>query len=70
MTKTTKTSKAKRFVGEVVMLDRDCDLGWLNERAVVTVLDGKYMTLCFVDRAASCREVNTGADYRFLQTAP
>lgn len=63
------TTKVKRFVGEVVALDRDCELGQASECAVVVTLDGMYMTLCFVDRVASSRKVSTGADYRFLRSS-
>lgn len=59
---------SKRFVGEVVELDRSCDLGEKGERAVVTEVDGKYMTLVFPNREYE-RRINTGADYRFLRSA-
>ena len=70
MTRTTK-----RFEGEVVELDRACELGRAQERAVVVKLDSRYMKLCFVDRASGTpyatrrdnRLVSTGADYRFLK---
>jgi len=65
----------KRFAGEVVKLTRDCDLGQEGERAVVVRLESSswtgavaFMKLCFFDREPGCREVNTGADYRFLRT--
>ena len=59
----------KRFVGEVVVLDRNCEVGQGGERAVVVSLDGiYYMTLCFFDRDSNDRKVNTGADYRFLRS--
>ena len=57
----------KRFVGETVELSRDCELGQESDRAVVTVLDGHYMTLHFPDRAPDCRDVYTGADYKYLR---
>lgn len=60
-------SNSKRFVNEVVELDRDCELGQESARAVVTTLDGRYMTLVFPDREPSHREVRTGADYRYLR---
>ena len=58
---------AKRFAGEVVELSRDCELGQEGDRAVVTVLDARYMTLHFPDRAPDCRDVHTGADYKYLR---
>lgn len=61
----------QRFVGEVVKLTRDCDLGEEGERAVVLKLetDGyTHMALCFFDREPDSREVRTGADYRFLRS--
>lgn len=36
---------SNRFVGEVIELDRSCDLGEQGERAVVMGLDGIYMAL-------------------------
>lgn len=60
-------STAKRFVGEPVELSRDCELGQEGDRAVVTELDGHYMTLHFPDRAPDCRDVHTGADYKYLR---
>lgn len=57
----------KRFVGEPVELSRDCELGQEGDRAVVTALDARYMTLHFPDRAPDCRDVFTGADYKFLR---
>lgn len=59
---------SKRFVGEAVELSRDCELGQEADRAVVTALDGPYMTLHFPDRAPDCRDVHTGADYKYLRT--
>lgn len=60
--------KTKRFVGEVVQLTRDCDLGAQGERAVVTKLEAPfYMTLCFFDRAPAARTERTGSDYRYLK---
>ena len=61
-------NKTKRFAGEVVVLDRNCEVGQVGERAVVVSLDGIYMTLCFFERASNDRKVNTGADYRFLRS--
>ena len=58
---------SKRFVGEVVELSRDCELGQEGDRAVVTALVGRYMTLTFPDRAPDCRAVHTGADYKYLR---
>lgn len=70
MTNTTNTTK--RFAGEVVKLDRTCDLGQEGERAVVVGLEQheqlSLMTLCFVDRDPEHRAVKTGADYRFLRS--
>lgn len=60
-------STSKRFVGEVVELSRDCELGQEAERAVVTALITPYMTLTFLDRAPDCRDVHTGADYKYLR---
>ncbi len=59
--------KTKRFVGEPVELSRDCELGQEGDRAVVTMLDDHYMTLHFPDRAPDCRDVHTGADYKYLR---
>jgi hypothetical protein len=65
---------SKRFVGEVVELDRDCELGQGGERAVVVKLESArwaeatYMTLCFFGRAPASRKVETGADYLFLRS--
>lgn len=63
-------NQTKRFVGEVVVLDRDCELGQHGERAVVVELsrDGS-MQLCFVDRDLNRRSILTGSDYRFLVPA-
>ena len=61
------TNTSKRFVGEVVELSCDCELGQQGDRAVVTALDGHYMTLYFLDRAPDCRDVYTGADYKYLR---
>lgn len=58
----------KRFVGELVELSRDCELGQEGDRAVVTALvGGHYMALTFPDRAPDCRVVHTGADYEHLR---
>lgn len=54
---------AKRFVGEVVELSRDCELGQEGDRAVVTSLAFPYMSLTFGDRV-----LHTGADYKYLRT--
>ena len=57
-----------RYVGEVVELTRDCELGRAGERAVVTALEAPhYMTLVFVDREPVRRLCETGADYKFLR---
>lgn len=61
------TNTPKRFVGEPVELSRDCELGQEADRAVVTALDDRYMTLHFPDRAPDCRDVHTGADYKYLR---
>lgn len=61
------TSTTKRFVGETVELSRDCELGQEGDRAVVTELDDRYMTLYFPDRSPDCRDVHTGADYKYLR---
>ena len=63
------TRTSKRFVGEVVALSRDCELGHEGDRAVVTVLMGRYMTLTFPDRGPEPedRAVHTGADYKYLR---
>lgn len=58
---------SKRFLGEVVELSRDCELGQEGDRAVVVALDGPYMSLDFPDRAPDCRDVHTGADYKYLR---
>lgn len=52
----------KRFVGEVVELSRNCELGQEGDRAVVTSLAFPYMSLTFRDR-----ELHTGADYKYLR---
>lgn len=64
--------KTERFVGEIVALTRDCELGEEGDQAIVTDLSpcpsgGQYMTLYFPGR----REPNvlTGADYRYLDTS-
>lgn len=54
---------AKRFVGEVVELSRNCELGQEGDRAVVTSLAFPYMSLTFQDRV-----LHTGADYKYLRT--
>lgn len=56
-----------RYAGEIVQLDRDCELGREGERAVVHTLDDKYMALTFFDRPQEARDVRTGADYKFLR---
>jgi hypothetical protein len=58
---------SKRFVTEVVELDRDCELGRQGARAVVTSLDDQYMTLVFPNRGPLQRAARTGADYRYLR---
>lgn len=60
--------KTRRYLHEVVRLNRDCELGKAGERAVVIHLDDRYMTLLFVNRAKDVREVNTGADYVYVET--
>jgi hypothetical protein len=58
----------ERRLHEVVELVRDCELGEKGERAVVTFLEGKYMTLVFPMRVHKFnREAHTGADYRYLK---
>lgn len=62
---------SKRFVGEVVKLTRDCDLGQEGDRAVVLKLETEgctSMTLCFFDRDPGSRKVSTGADYLYLRS--
>ena len=58
-----------RYLHEVLELDRDCELGEGGERAVVTELDGIYMTLVFPNRPTARREVHTGSDYLYLRSA-
>lgn len=64
---------SKRFVGEVVQLTQNCELGQWRERAVVVKLESSswaehtFMTLCFFDREPGNRTVNTGADYLYLR---
>jgi hypothetical protein len=58
---------SKRFLGEGVELSHDCELGHEGDRAVVVALDGPYMSLDFPDRAPDCRDVHTGADYKYLR---
>lgn len=60
-------STSKRSLGEIVELSRDCELGQEGDRAVVVALNGHYMTLTFLDRAPDCRDVHTGADYKYLR---
>ena len=58
-------------VGDVVELDRDCDLGNRHERAVVVTItdDGKYMRVVFPFRGArNDRNVHTGVDYQYLRS--
>jgi hypothetical protein len=55
-----------RYIGEVVALTCDCELGRCDERAVVLWISTKYMRLVFPNRDSG-REVNTGADYKFLR---
>lgn len=57
-----------RYIEEVVELDRDCELGELGERAVVTAIDGRYMTLIFSNRRTQRQRITTGIDYKFLRT--
>jgi hypothetical protein len=63
---------SKRYVGEVVDITKDCDIGKAKERAVVVAIDGLFMTLVFPMRISGPfsrgpqRQVQTGADYRFL----
>lgn len=59
---------AKRFVGEVVEISCNCELGPEGDRAVVSALEGPYMSLTFPDRAPDLRIVHTGADYKYLRT--
>jgi hypothetical protein len=60
--------RTKRFVGEVIELSRDCELGQESDRAVVTSLAFPYMSLTFPDREPDLRVVHTGADYKYLRT--
>lgn len=65
--KQARSPKAKRFVGERVVLTRDCEIGQSGEHAMVTEIDGIYMTLDFIFRITGDRIVKTGADYKFLR---
>lgn len=56
-----------RRIGDVLELDRNCELGESGERGIVTEIDGPYMTLVFPNRSADHREVSTGADYAYLR---
>ena len=67
LSRTMNTRTSKRFVGEVVALSRDCELGQEGDRAVVTALVDHYMTLTFLDRGPDCSDVYTGADYKYLR---
>ena len=58
----------ERYEGEVVALTRDCDLGCVDELAVVLRLVQNRMTLVFFDRPLKDRVVRTGADYQFLRS--
>ena len=53
--------------GDVVEIDRNCEIGSYSERAVVLNVDGKYMTLVFPNRDSGRRVVNTGCDYLHLR---
>lgn len=64
----TQVIKNRRHLHEVVHLTRDCEIGKAGERAVVIALSDRYMTLLFANRARDVREVNTGADYAFVET--
>lgn len=73
--------KPRRYVCEVVEVTCTCEIGVAGERAVVTDIDGKYMTLVFTgelrDAAAQqhrptqwrtkARIVRTGTDYAYLR---
>lgn len=58
-----------RQQNDVVELDRDCELGKRGERAVITEVDGKYMTVVFPNRESD-RVVYTGADYLYFKKVP
>lgn len=61
-----------RTLFEVVELTRTCELGIPGERAVVTEIDGRSMTLTFTGAhhgaTHGARVVRTGADYTFLRS--
>lgn len=60
-----------RTPGDVVELDRDCELGNRHERGVVVTVDGLYMTVVFPYRNKdSDRVVRTGCDYCYLKAIP
>lgn len=68
--------KPRRYVCEVVEVTCTCEIGVAGERAVVTDIDGKYMTLVFTGEIrepgsshwrTKARIVKTGADYKFLR---
>lgn len=62
-----------RYVGEVLELTQDCELGKSDERCVVLELWGQSITLVFPNREANAapgytvRIVRTGADYRYVR---
>lgn len=64
----TPPEPGARRVGEIVELDRNCELGEYGERAIVTELDGDSMALVFPARSANRRRARTGADYRYLRS--
>jgi len=66
-----------RTLHEVVELTCTCELGIPGERAVVTEIDGRYMTLTFTGESRSlgtrlanygARVVRTGTDYEYLRS--
>lgn len=60
-----------RAPGDVVELDRDCELGNRHERAVVVLVDDRYMTVVFPYRNKdNDRVVRTGCDYLYLKNVP
>lgn len=60
-----------RAPGDVVELDRDCELGNCHERAVVVSVDDRYTVAVFPYRnKVNDRAVRTGRDYLYLKDVP
>lgn len=63
-----KIHTTERVLHEVVRVTQKCEVGDMDERAVVIHLEGMYMTLLFPNRDMKfSRRVHTGADYLYLK---